>query len=614
MTPPWGKKRKREPSTSSNSTCPSTSPPPEDHQDSKHLQDANYESRRQPTPWAKYSDPLSPSSLAALPKMDQAGDDDEDKDLQYAAKDMFDWTQSDRPAEESLSHMERIVDVCQDEASWSGDKRWDKVVTAYKSCGAAPDAVLDLKDARESFWTQSRVRHASATLATPRALADSIRTMLAESERVNGRFLDRNAKDQLIKAVERVYPRTQRSIWIPDDGPTHQVSRSPSQNHVSVAPVASMIKSDSHPPQALALTAPQQAPSVPAVPSLASKSPGWATGLVKGTKPRVDSLAGLSSSRKCSATLIISSPLQFSSDSSTPKNYTLPVVTPKRRTRFGPDLTEPAGTGAQPTVSTSPSKLVMAPIRFKIPTGSHQAPLKRPRLELDVDFPRKPTDDTSPSPSSSERRRSSALRTDIQTPTGPRSLPRFQAKSIPKEPLESEVKQKQEILQACDDHKIPAQDAISCPSDQRTWILHFRNLKDLQSSLGKMVVLRDISTPVLTYAPKVETEIIKAISRTLHPAKFNLRRQKSQQYNNRSTQKWIVVFEEPLDRDNFTLDIKIDGYRKTLEFFGLDCFKKVKHCWVCSGFGHLAPCANYTEVVKLLHNDSHYLQQTLQLK
>lgn len=148
-----------------------------------------------------------------------------------------------------------------------------------------------------------------------------------------------------------------------------------------------------------------------------------------------------------------------------------------------------------------------------------------------------------------------------------------------------------------------------------------------------MIVLRDISTPVLTHAPnqsfqvfavvenpslftlKVETEIIKAISRTLHPVKFNLRRQKSQQYNTKSTRKWIMVFEQPLDRDNFTLDIKVDGYRETLEFFGLDCSEKVKHCWVCSGFGHLAPfCANYTEVVKLLHNDSHYLQHTLQPK
>jgi hypothetical protein len=65
--------------------------------------------------------------------------------------------------------MERIVHVCQDEASWSGDKRWDKVVAVYKSCGASPDAVQDLKDAREPFWTQSRVKHASTTLATLRA-------------------------------------------------------------------------------------------------------------------------------------------------------------------------------------------------------------------------------------------------------------------------------------------------------------------------------------------------------------------------------------------------------------------------------------------------------------
>jgi hypothetical protein len=625
MTPPWGKKRKREPSTSSNSTSRSSSSPPEEHEDNEHLQVASHDASRRPTPWAKYSDPLSPSSLAPLPDKDQAGDDN---DLRRAAKDMFDWTQSDRPAEESLGHMERIVHVCQDEASWSGDKRWDKVVAAYKSCGASPDAVQDLKDAREPFWTQSRVKHASTTLATPKALADSMRTMLAESERANGHYLDRDAKDQLIKAVERVFPRTQRSIWVPDDSPMHQVSHSPRQNQGSVAPVAPMVKNDDHPPQALASTAPQQALSVPPVPRLASKPPGWAPNLAKGTKPRVDSLADASSSRKSSAaTLIISGPLHISTDLPTPKNCISPVVTPKRRSRLGPEVNEPASTG------TTLTKLITAPIHFKIATSPDQAPLKRPRLSLDPVPSREPTEDVFSTLLSSESRRSSILSTNIQPPTGPRSVPRFQAKIIPKEPLEDEAKQKQEILKACDYNKIPAQDATSCPSDHRTWILHFRDLKDLQASLGKMIVLRHISTPVLTYVPnqsfqvfgivekpsfltpKVEIEMIKTMARTLHPAKFVLLRQKSQHCNARSTRRWVVVFEEPLDRENFTLDMVVDLRRETVELFGLDCSGEVKRCWVCLEQGHLvSSCGKNIEWVKPPYNDSHYLWKTPELK
>jgi hypothetical protein len=597
-TPPWGKKRKREPSASSNSTDQSTSPPPPEHQDDKHLHAASHEPQRRPTPWAKYSDPLSPSSLAPLSETDQAGDDD---DLRRAAKDMFDWTQSDRPAEESLRHMERIVHVCQDEASWSGDKRWNKVVAAYKSCGASPDAVHDLKDAREPFWTQCRVKHASTTLATPKALADSIRTMLAESERVNGHYLDREAKHYLIKAVERVFPRTQRKIWTLDDSPKQPVSESPRQNPVLVAPVAHMVKNDNPSPQALVSTAPQQAPAAPSDPRLASRLSRWLAS-DKDTKPRADNLADSASSRKSSAaTLTIQSPLQFAPASPIPpSNY------------------------AQVVKSTHP------PIQFNLAAGLKPVPAKRPRLELDVSSSRKPTDSVFSTPSSSERRRASALGTNTQPPTGPRSLPRFQAKIIPREPLENEAKQKQQILEACDYSRIPAQDAVPYSFDHRTWILHFRNLVDLQTSLGKTVFLHDISTPVLTHAPnqsfqvfgivekplfltpKVETEIIKAIARTLHPAKFILRRQNR---NSRPTQKWIVVFDEPLDLENLTLDVKIDERREMLEFFGLECSGEVKRCWVCSGADHFAPsCADYTEVVKLSYRDSHYLWKTPQLK
>ena len=624
-TPPWGKKRKREPSTSDSSR----SPLPAEPEDNRCLQAASNEPHRRPTPWAKYSDPLSPSSLAPPSEMDQAGGGDDD--LQQAAKAMFDWTRSDRPAEESLAHMERIVNLCQDEASWSGDKRWNKVVAAYKSYGATPDAVHDLQDAREPFWTQSRVKHASTTLATPKALADSIRTMLAESENLHGHYLDMEARNHLVKAVDRVFPPTRPKILIPEDSPNQHISGFARQNRVSVAPVAQMIKTNNPLPQQLVSTATRQAPSAP---SDLSRPPGWAPRLEKNTKPRADSLADSINSRKSSAaTLIISSPLQSSLKSPTLNTESSEVVRPKRPSRFAPTAIESSNDRAHHIIPPTASKLATVPIQFKIATGANEAPLKRPRLETDVDLPRKHPDNVFSTPSSPKSRRSSALATNLQPPSGPRSVPRFLAKIIPKEPLEDKAKQKQEILQACDYNQIPAQDATSCPSDRRTWILHFQDLRDLQSSLGKMVCLRDISTPVLTYAPnqsfqvfgilekssfltpQVEIDIIKTIARTLHPAKFIMHRQKKQQTKARSTQKWVVVFEEPLDRDNFTLDLKVDGSRETLEFFGLDCSEEMKRCWVCSGSGHLTPaCTRYMEWVKLPYSDSHYLWKTPQLK
>lgn len=626
-TPPWGKKRKREPSISDSSTNPSTSPSPAERDATKCPQAVSHEPRRRPTPWAKYSDPLSPSSLAPPSAMDQAGDDD---DMQQAARAMFDWTRSDRPAEESLAHMERIVNLCQDEASWSGDKRWNKVVAAYKSYGATPDAIQDLKDAREPFWTQSRVKHASATLATPKALADSIRTMLAESERLHGHYLDREAKHHLVTAVERVFPRTLPKILILDDSPDQLISECARQNSVSVAPVAQMFKVDNPSPQRIISTATKQA--LPA-PSDLSRPPGWAPGLERNTKPRADSLGdSLHSGKSSAATSIISGPLQSSLDEQTRNPNASEVIRPTRPSRFAPAATESVSNRAQHTSSPTPSKLATAPIQFNLASDSPQFHSKRPRLALNVDFSRQTTNNVFSTPSL-ESRRSSALDTSTQPPTGPRSMPRFLAKIIPKEILEDRAKQKQEILQACDFNKIPAQDATPCPSDHRTWILHFHDLIDLHSSFGKMVCLRDISTPVLTYAPnqsfqvfgivetpsfltpQVQTDIIKTIARTLHPAKFIMHRQKIQQKKTRGTRKWIVVFEEPMNRENFTLDMKVDGRHEILEFFGLDCSEEVKRCWVCSEKDHLAPsCARYTEWVKPAWSDSHYLWKTPQLK
>ncbi|KAG9606940.1 hypothetical protein KCV01_g5416, partial [Aureobasidium melanogenum] len=582
-TPLRGQKRKREPSTSSNSTNQSAappSPPPLEAQDSKSLSMKDHDPRRRPTPWAKHSDPLSPSSLAS----------DHD-DLQQAAKDMFDWTRSDRPFEESLAHMERIVEICQDEASWSGEKRWKQVIVAYKSCGASADAVQDLKDAREPFWTQCRVKHASATIATPRALADSIRTMLAESERSNGHYLDREIKDSLVMAVEHVFPRTQPRILIPDS-PERPVCHL-DQRQVPVAPVAQMLRTDtpsSH--QTSIQAAPQQAAAVPALdPRLASRPPGWTP--AAETKPRADSLADSSTSRKSSAATI-SSPLNPSQPSPLPNLEPSQVMKPKRPSRFAPEAH--VQHAILPSPSASP-KFPAAPIQFSIATGPNQAPLKRPRLDLDIGFPHKRSNNVFSTSLSPERRRSSsALNSNIQPPTGPRSPPLFQAKIVvPQEPLMNQARQKQCILEACDYNNIPAQDAPPCSSEDGTWILHFRHLTDLQISLGKMTILNDISIPVLTYAPgqsfqvfgimakssfitsKVESDIISTVARTFRPARFVLHRQKS--YNARSARKWLIIFEQPLDRDNFTLDIKINGFRETLNFFGMACSQEMDRCW-----------------------------------
>ncbi|CAD0095804.1 unnamed protein product [Aureobasidium vineae] len=509
------------------------------------------------------SDPLSPSSLAPLVRKDD--------DLQQAAKVMFGWTQSDRPIEDSLGHMKRIVDLCQDEASWSGNKRWKQVVATYESCGASTDAVQDLLDAREPFWTHSRVKHASTTLATPRALAESIRIMVAESERANGHYLDREARHQLMQAVERVFPHTQPVVFVPDS-PNQLIFEPVTHNRVPVAPVAQMNKIDKPSPVP---AAPQQTLSATLDPRLASRLPGWAPPTSeKDMKSRADNLADSSSSRKSSAaTLVISSPQQPPLNSPVPGPNLSQVIKPTRPSHFVPEDTH-AQHAILPSPSASPN-LATAPIQFNIATGSNQAPLdKRPRLSINSD-----------------------------------------------------------ILQACDYNRILAQDANLCPTDDSTWLLHFKTFNDLQASLGKITILREISIPVLTYAlgkpfqvfglvekssfitPQVEIDMINTIARTFHPRTFIMRRQKRQQYNARLMTKWLIVFEEPLDRENITLDMKINGIRETLELFGMDCSEEVKHCWVCLGIGHHAPsCANFTEVVKLPHNDRQYLWKTPQLK
>ncbi|KAI5275279.1 hypothetical protein E4T47_01630 [Aureobasidium subglaciale] len=608
-TPPWGKKRKH------------------DNDDRKRLRiDTIHQPHHRPTPWAKHSDPLSPTSLATPPKRHA-----NESKLQQAEKAMFDWTQSDRPVEESLTHMRRIVDLCQDEPSWSGDKNWKQIIASYHACGAAQDAIQDLRDAREPFWTQTRIRHASTTLGTPRALADSIRTMVAESERANGHYLDRELRDQLMKAVERVFPCTQPVILIPDStfpSPAAEdalVDAVHQQTQPSVAPVAHMAK----PYVPSMLPPPPPPPSIaPPDPRLATRPPGWAPSLNRDVKLQSDALVEPPDSRKSSAaTLVISSPI-LPPESPEPSQ----VTKPKRPVRFVPEAAKSVNPEHSHSNSSSPSlsKAAALPIQFKIATGSNSAPVKRPRFGSDSDIAIRSAENTSP-----DRRTSLPPNSTVQAPTGPRSLPSFQAKITPKEPLRDTREHRRAILRACDDNNVPAQDATPCPDDDRAWLLHFRDHLNMQSSLGKTIFVRDILVPVLTHAPgqsfqtfafktpfsltnpksgidisKVGDDIINAIARVFAPHKFILQKQKGSRGGFKL--KWLVVFEEALERENFTLNVTIGARREGFDFFALP--EDAPACWVCLGSGHCAARCAFTDIVVLPYRDGQYLSSTPQMK
>ncbi|KAI5201814.1 hypothetical protein E4T39_04980 [Aureobasidium subglaciale] len=543
--------------------------------------------------------------------------------LQQAAKAMFDWTQSDRPVEESLVHMRRIVDLCQDEASWLGDKNWNQIIASYHACGATQDAIQDLRDAREPFWTQTRVRHASTTLGTPRALADSMRTMVAESERANGHYLAREVKDQLMKAVERVFPRTQPVILIPDstfpspapeDAKVHTLNH---QSRPSVAPIAQMTKTNLPP------MLPPPPPLLPPDPRLATRPPGWAPSLDRDVRLQSDALTEAPDSGKSSAaTLTISSPIQ------PPGSPELSQVTkPKRPSRLIPEAAKTANPERSHSSPSSPSvsKSAALPIQFKIATGSNSAPVKRPRSGFDTEVARASTGNVFAPPRSPSHRKSSPPSSTIQAPTGPRSLPTFQAKIIPREPLKDTYEHRRDILRACDSSSIRAQDAAPCPTDNRTWLLYFRDVLDMKHALGRTIVVREILVPVLTYAPgqsfqtfafkiltdlKAEIDIIKAIARTFKPQKFILLKQKT--WRGKYMPKWLVVFEQAIERENFTLDITIGGLREPFDFFALP--KESGACWVCLKQGHHAGRCTWTDIFKLPYYDSQYLSFTPQLK
>ena len=434
-TPPWGKKRKRELSSS-------PSPPPDDFvpRDYEEIKRLKTEDEARP-PWSRHSDPLSPSSLSSSAAWRSSKNDD----LTKAVKTMFDWTRSDEPVEESILHMKRIVNLCQDEAS--GVKKWKTVIATYQSLGATSEDVIDLIEAREPFWTQTRVRHVSTTIATPRALADSIRSMVEESERKNGRYLDRELKDQLMKAVDRVFPRAPpvllnaQSPSFAPAGPSAPAPAPSLSGHGVVsdkdpasrqyqAPVAQMARNNESAPASLppaSSVGHQEAHLAPPTdPRLMSRRPGWAPSsdsdskprAASLSKPRTDSLTELSSRKSSAATLVLASPAEpsqtvqhpphkrpslhkgSSQHLRSPSPEPSQVIKPKRPTRWATEAVKPVGIEPlrdqrPPSPSASPTSATTAalPIQFRLATGSNSAPLRpRPHLGLDVEVARKTID------------------------------------------------------------------------------------------------------------------------------------------------------------------------------------------------------------------------------
>jgi hypothetical protein len=234
-----------------------------------------------------------------------------------------------------------------------------------------------------------------------------------------------------------------------------------------------------------------------------------------------------------------------------------------------------------------------------------------------------------PSSASSESRRSSAH--DLQPPTRPRSLPLFQTRITPQEPLDSEAQQRKEIMEACGHKRVPAQETTPCPSKDGSWVLHFKDMRDLQTSLGKWIVLRDIIIPVLTYAPgqlfqifamftkpeaitfSFDIDVINTLARTFRPRKFTMRRQMMGKNGSGRFLKWLVIFEEPLGRENFNLDMTTAGFRDTLEFFGLSSSDDSRRCWVCSHDNHVTAYCNFLESIKVPRGHGQFLPTIPQL-
>jgi hypothetical protein len=563
-TPPWGKKRKRE---------VSSSPPEPSTPDRKQvkLSVTTTLRTRSTMPWDQDN---GSSPLALTPSHTK------NSTLDQAVTDIFNSIRADLPLEEILGCMEHIVTLCQDEPP--GCRNWLKVVAKYKSLGASQEDVDVLEQEREPMWTQRRVRLLSNTLATPEALADSMQTMLETSEESHGDFLDPKVKHQLIQTIHQVrasVPRVPLASHASDD------------RNESPAPMAQMAMNKE------TLKSAQVTPTNHVVASLdprrKSRPAGWSP-----------------NSRVTESDPALS----------------LPASAPKRLVK---DLHSPN----PPSPSLSPK--TSAPlIQFRIPAASNHAPLRRTRPGVDVSTARTSIDTVStsnPSASSSERRRSSVLEPPTAPlPTGPRKTPLFQAKisaQLGKTILSSKI----EVLHACDDSNMCAQDATFYKMKSRYWLLHFRDCQHLYSALGKTIMLRGFPVRVLRHAPdesfqvygasvpahmdtlEGEIDTINVIARSFSIRPFVLHRSKHL-YDNRRTLKWLLVFDRPMQCDLLTFDVFATASRRreTLDFSGLSSGREV--CWVCLESGHNAASCDLTELIELPHEDRRYLTCTPRLE
>jgi len=293
---------------------------------------------QRPTPGTKRSDFPSSGSIALLSKPTPPNDDE----LGRPTKDMFDSTQPYLSMEHSLGVLQGTVELGQDESSCSSSKNWARIISAYQTCRATPETPQEIKGAHEPFRTQARVRHASTALNTPRVLADSIRIMVAQSEKVNGQYLDSDVRERLLEAVEGVFPCIRPVALTPDCN-----SECPDREKTclfvsaSVAPVAKMVRDDILESSELPLDSPrlshqgsipspfQEISTVPKDPRLASRPPGWQSSSARNA---VDSV----------------------------------------------------GAGLLRTQPTSPSAPPQPPIQFTIATCSNLEPLERPDIGLDI--------------------------------------------------------------------------------------------------------------------------------------------------------------------------------------------------------------------------------------
>lgn len=647
-TPPWAKKRKREesPCSSSDASEP-VEPQWKRWTTSKHAQ----------APWVKRNDPLSPSSLATLSK---AGRNDE---LDQAVIDMFNWTRSDLADELFGQYMERIVGLCQDEPP--GAKSWRRVVARYQALGAGREEIADLEQAREPLWTRTRLRHTSNTLATPTAVADAIRTLVTESENINGPVLDVKVKRQLMSILDQMHSSAPR---LSSTGNQVQPQKVDIQPEAAKADMAIQLSSAFQAPVAQMVTPKVRVDStscpskvhtdsskLPASPHIARgyKSPISPESQCDSTTqhpPPLDnankaphrfpfdgadkssSLPESPTSSKTSSLMKSSSLSRQSSFSQQPAASTSQAIESRRPSVFAEaakslsrfDL-ECSSKPLSPSESPNTTK---PPVHFTIANNQADVqPTQRPRLEVDSKTLHKSAENVLATPSSAtpDRRTSSSSQLSAKpplAPTGPRRLPLFQAKIMPLQSSLSESEQREEILRACDKANVPAQHATPCPSDKQAWLLQFANVDDMRASLGTDLVLDKATVQILSraqkptyqvfrafssYFPSVNaagTEIIAAVARHYPSHKFSLQGQTDTSTKRR---KWVLVFETPVEQDTFNVFATIARGKEALEFCALA--PRAARCFVCNRFGHEVTRCSFISRVAPEHRHPQYLER-----